>query len=76
MNITNADSIQFSMFKDSLARKFIAKPGVSDEASDPAELDDFVLYLAGEAWVVLGFGEEPPPRGMHKVRKKCLTAPR
>ena len=50
---------QFSAFKDALARRFISRPGFSDEASDPAEMDDFTLYLASEVWPSLpGFLRE------------------
>ena len=39
------------MFKDALARRFISRSrSSSDEQNDPAELDDFTLYLADEAW--------------------------
>lgn len=38
---------QFYCFKDALARRIISRPGYSD---DPADLADFVLYLAEEVW--------------------------
>lgn len=51
--VSQALGSQFSVFKDALARRFISKPGFSDESSDPAELDDFTLYLADEVWPTL-----------------------
>jgi len=42
-------SEQFSVFKDCLARRFIAQP-TADETSD---LDDFTSYLADEVWPFL-----------------------
>lgn len=48
-----ADYAQFTMFTDSLARRIIAKPGISDDPSDPSELQDFTSYLATEAWSTL-----------------------
>ncbi|PSR81267.1 hypothetical protein PHLCEN_2v6427 [Hermanssonia centrifuga] len=46
----SVDSKQFSLFKDCLARRIIAKPGVLEGPDDLAELDDFTHYLASEAW--------------------------
>ena len=37
---------QFDTFKDALARRIISSPGLADDTSDPAELDDFTSYLA------------------------------
>lgn len=50
---TLVESAQATFFKDALARRIIAKSGVSDDISDPAELDDFTEYLAAEAWSTL-----------------------
>ena len=47
---TAVESAQATLFKDALARRIIAKSGVSDDVSDSAELDDFTEYLAAEAW--------------------------
>lgn len=48
-----SESIQFTTFKDALARRIIARPGINDEAGDVAELDDFTSYLADEVWSTL-----------------------
>lgn len=56
------DSAQFSTFKDCLARRVLAEPGVlaehtDTEAGQPEDdsdaLDDFTSYLAEEIWPVL-----------------------
>jgi len=52
----DADSAQFAMFKDSLARRIITKTSMSGDVADTAELEDFTQYLAAEAWPVLPVG--------------------
>jgi hypothetical protein len=50
MDISNSRVIseQFTIFKDSLARRFIAQP-----AAETSDLDDFTSYLADEVWPFL-----------------------
>lgn len=55
---SSPDSPQFSTFKDCLARRILAYPGILDRSeaesaagSDP--LDDFTAYLAEEIWPYL-----------------------
>ncbi|KAI0357266.1 hypothetical protein OH77DRAFT_1399697 [Trametes cingulata] len=46
-------STQFTAFKDALARRILAEPGVHGQSDAQAEadaLDDFASYLADEAW--------------------------
>lgn len=52
------NSPQYSIFKDSLARRVLSLPGFSDSSStsDTDELDEFVSYLASEVWPAI------PPR--------------
>ncbi|KAI0368204.1 hypothetical protein BV20DRAFT_948558 [Pilatotrama ljubarskyi] len=48
-----SESPQFTSFKDALARRILAEPGVHGQADAQAEadaLDDFAAYLAQEAW--------------------------
>ena len=46
---------QFAIFKDSLARRVLAEPGVLGQTddSDSDALDDFTSYLAEEIWPAL-----------------------
>ncbi|OCH91230.1 hypothetical protein OBBRIDRAFT_544041 [Obba rivulosa] len=48
----DADSLtpQFTVFKDALARRFLAQPGITDAESDSSALDDYTSYLASEVW--------------------------
>ncbi|KAL7277952.1 hypothetical protein ACG7TL_007902 [Trametes sanguinea] len=50
---TDADA-QFSSFKDALARRVLAQPGIGHDQADPEAdadvLDDFASYLAQELW--------------------------
>lgn len=56
LTLSNSETSSFALFKDSLARRLIAiagpadTPGEADDSSD--SLDDFVSYLASEAWSV------------------------
>ncbi|KAI0740001.1 hypothetical protein C8Q80DRAFT_1111775 [Daedaleopsis nitida] len=54
---TDPRSPQYSTFKDCLARRVLAEPGVqgpsSDELEDADALDDFTSYLAEEIWPAL-----------------------
>lgn len=48
------NSVQFMLFKDSLARRLLALPGLSDPEDDSSsDLDDFTSYLASEVWPAL-----------------------
>ncbi|KAI0641586.1 hypothetical protein C8Q79DRAFT_988013 [Trametes meyenii] len=50
---TSSEDTQSSLFKDSLARRVLAQPGLhgqSDAQTDTDILDDFTSYLADEAW--------------------------
>ncbi|CAL1710895.1 unnamed protein product [Somion occarium] len=51
MDIPN--SSQFSSFKDSLARRLMAKAVVSDVPDEGDALDEFTSYLAIEVWSML-----------------------
>lgn len=46
-------AMRLSSFKDCLARRIIAKPGMSDDSGDSSGLDDFASYLASEVWLAL-----------------------
>jgi hypothetical protein len=50
MSSTTETSSQFSLFKDCLASRLLAKP---DFSGPPEELDEFASYLAEEAWPIL-----------------------
>ncbi|KAH6879695.1 hypothetical protein BKA70DRAFT_1345035 [Coprinopsis sp. MPI-PUGE-AT-0042] len=50
MSSTTETSSQFSLFKDCLASRLLAKPDFSGAAE---ELDEFASYLAEEAWPIL-----------------------
>lgn len=62
---------QYSIFKDCLARRVLAEPGVlgqsSDDSDDSDALDDFTSYLADEIWPAL-----PPTlqRATHENRSQ------
>lgn len=43
-------TLQFTTFKDALARRFLAQSGISDADLDSSALDDFTSYLAQEVW--------------------------
>ncbi|EMD39836.1 hypothetical protein CERSUDRAFT_103776 [Gelatoporia subvermispora B] len=41
---------QFTAFKDALARRFLAQPGIADADAESDALDDYTSYLASEVW--------------------------
>jgi len=43
-------SEQFSLFKDSIARRLLDQPGMNNSSSESSDLDDFSSYLASESW--------------------------
>lgn len=48
--MTSSEEPQFSIFKDALAKRLVAK---SDSDADSDDLDDFTSYLAAEVWPTL-----------------------
>ncbi len=48
--MTEPISSQFSLFKDCLAKRLVAKSGVNGTDEGPSDLDDFVSYLCTEVW--------------------------
>lgn len=55
MEAVEASGPQFSLFKDCLVQRLIAKGGVLESASSDADddLEDFALYLSSELWLSL-----------------------
>lgn len=43
-------SEQFSLFKDSIARRLLDQPHMNNTSSESSDLDDFSSYLASESW--------------------------
>ncbi|KAG6840939.1 hypothetical protein C0991_003123 [Blastosporella zonata] len=43
-------SLQFSFFKDCIAKRILSHPETLRQTGDSSELDDFSSYLASEAW--------------------------
>ena len=43
-------SEQFSLFKDSIARRLLNQPDMNNSSSESSDLDDFSSYLASESW--------------------------
>jgi len=43
-------SEQFSLFKDSIARRLLDQSGINHSSSESSDLDDFSSYLASESW--------------------------
>ncbi|KAG6916841.1 hypothetical protein DXG01_005140 [Tephrocybe rancida] len=46
-------SLQFSLFKDCIAKRVLSHPETLRQTQDSSELDDFSSYLASEAWPTL-----------------------
>ncbi|KAF9003086.1 hypothetical protein BDQ17DRAFT_516585 [Cyathus striatus] len=44
---------QFFAFKDCLARRILALPGLNSESEDSSDLDEFAMYLAVESWEIV-----------------------
>ncbi|KAF8063590.1 hypothetical protein FPV67DRAFT_253339 [Lyophyllum atratum] len=46
-------SSQYSLFKDSIAKRILLHPETQRQTQDSSELDDFSSYLASESWSTL-----------------------